>query len=119
MAMALQQSASYESFENVVPFPYKKPARPCWQRLVGMTMLNLYHALEQGGRYEAIVWLESLHVNDYVVEVSSLPCPQRDEDRIGKVVAITPDSVIIQTENGQRINWVNSMLLRIPETVIW
>jgi hypothetical protein len=105
---------------NVIDFPYQsQPPRPCWQRLVGINVLNLYYVLEESGRYESAYWLEDIHVNDQVVEVSSLPCAHRDAERIGKVLTITSDSVIIETDDGQRIKWVNGTFLKIPNTIIY
>lgn len=106
--------------ENVVLFPHQKaPIHRCWQRLLGINVLNLYRLLEEKGDYHAMQWLEDIHPDDYVVEVSSLPCPHRDRERIGKVVSIGRNYVIIQTADGQRVKWVNSKLLRIPETVMY
>ena len=62
-------------------------------------------------------WLENLYRDDYAVEVSSLRYPYRDRERIGKVLSISHDYVVIQTTNGQRIKWVNGKLLRISDTV--
>jgi len=117
MGLALQQNFV---LDNVVLFPYQKtPIHTCWQRLLGVNVLNLYRLLEEKGDYQAMQWLEDIHLDDYVVEVSSLPCPYRDRERIGKVTAIGRNYVIIQTGDGERVKWVNGKLLKIPETVIY
>ena len=106
--------------DHIVLFPHKRPpAHSCWQRLIGINVLNLYRVLEQKGDYDAMQWLEDIQVDDYVVEVSSLPCPHRDRERIGKVISTSCQSVIIETDDGQRIKWINGKLLKIPETVIY
>ena len=104
---------------KVYPFPKPPAQQRCWQRLLGISVLNFYRLLIQVGDYETIQWLEDIQVDDYVVEVSSLPCPQRDRDRIGRVLAISRDAVIIETDHGQRIKWENGKLLKIPEAVLY
>jgi hypothetical protein len=66
-------------------FPYQKPSlHVCWQHLLGVNVLNLYRLLEEKGDYQAMQWLEHIQLDDYVVEVSSLPCPYRDRERMAK-----------------------------------
>ena len=56
-------------------------------------------------------WLDEVHVDDYGVEVSSLPGSFQDRERIGQILLISHDYVIIQLNNGSRIKWVNDTLL--------
>ena len=56
-------------------------------------------------------WLDEVHVDDYGVEVSSLPGSFQDRERIGQILLISHDYVIIQLNNGPRIKWVNDTLL--------
>lgn len=104
--------------DDILPIKPKAARYPCWQRLLGINILNLYLLLEHIGDYETMHWLEDIHVNDYVIEVSSLPCPHRDRERIGRVLSISQNSVIIEIENGQRIKWENGKLLKIPEFLL-
>ena len=64
-------------------------------------------------------WFEDIQTNDYMIEVSTLPCPCRDRERIGKVLSISRDYVIIQTDNGEKIKWVDGKLLKIPQLVMF
>ncbi|MDY0094298.1 MAG: hypothetical protein RBT80_16520 [Candidatus Vecturithrix sp.] len=117
MGLAVEQ---HSMFDNVEFFPYQKPSlHVCWQHLLGVNVLNLYRLLEEKGDYQAMQWLEHIQLDDYVVEVSSLPCPYRDRERIGKVIAIGRNYVLIQTDDGQRVKWVNGKLLKVPETVMY
>ncbi len=60
-------------------------------------------------------WLENIYEDNYVVEMSSLPCPYRDRECIGKVLSMSQDHIIIETDDGQRIRWEDGKLLSIPE----
>jgi hypothetical protein len=63
-------------------------------------------------------WLEESHLADYGIEVFSLPCSFQDRERIGRILSIAHDSVIIQLDNGSRIKWIDDKLLRIPDSII-
>jgi hypothetical protein len=63
-------------------------------------------------------WLEESHVDDYGVEVLSLPCSFQDRERIGRILSISHDCVIIQLDNGPRIKWLDDKLVRIPDSII-
>jgi hypothetical protein len=60
-----------------------------------------------------MIWLKDIHVGDYILEVASLPEPHRDRECIGKLLAYSPDYVLIETEAGERIKWVNEKLLNV------
>jgi len=48
---------------------------------------------------------------NFVVEITSLPFPVRDRERIGQVLSMTRDSVLIEMNDGQRIRWEKERLL--------
>ena len=48
---------------------------------------------------------------NFVVEITSLPFPFRDRERIGQVLSMSRDSVLIETTDGQRIRWEKERLL--------
>lgn len=60
-------------------------------------------------------WLETIHGDDFVIEVSTLSLTYRDRECIGKVLSISQNCVIIETNHGQRLKWANGKLLTIPE----
>ena len=104
---------------RVYAFSASEPQQRCWQRLLGINVLNFYRLLEQVGDYETLRWLEDIQRDDYVVEVSSLPCPHRDRDRIGRVLSISPGALVLESDYGQRIKWENGKFLKIPEAVLY
>ena len=57
-------------------------------------------------------WFDWLNdEEDFMMEITSLNFPFRDRERIGQVLSMSRDSVLIQTTDGQRVRWENGKLL--------
>ncbi|MBD3305419.1 hypothetical protein GF339_03495 [candidate division KSB3 bacterium] len=46
------------------------------------------------------------------------PATHRDRECIGKILAMAPDWVIIETPDGQRLKWISQDLFRLGEMLM-
>ena len=64
------------------------------------------------GNATVMHWFDLLNDDEpFLVEITSLDFPFRDRERIGQVLSMSRDSVLIQTTDGQRIRWENDKLM--------